>query len=213
MDKDCCNAACCGPGFAPDETYRRVLWVSLGINLAMFGVEIVASFAASSMSLRADALDFLGDAANYAVALAVFGTALRWRASAALLKGSVMGVFGLWVAGSTIYYALVPTVPQAAIIGTVGVVAFAANAAVATMLWRFRGGDSQARSVWLCARNDCLVNLSVIAAGVGVWASGTRWPDIGVAAVIGYLGLASAVHIIRRAVGEMRADVAAQAAS
>ncbi len=204
MGASCCDDGCSASASRPDERYRRILWVALGINLAMFFVEIVASFVSASVSLRADALDFLGDAANYALALAVFGMALRWRAGAALLKGGVMGAFALWVAGSTIYHAIVAAVPQAEVMGAVGVAAFAANVAVAALLYRYRGGDSQALSVWLCTRNDCLVNLAVIAAGAGVWASGTPWPDIGVAAVVACLGLSSAVRITRRAFREMR---------
>jgi Co/Zn/Cd efflux system component len=187
-----------------DPRYRRVLWVALAINLAMFGVEIVASLMAHSVSLRADALDFLGDAANYALALAVLGMALRWRAGAALLKGAVMALFGLWVAVSTGLNALFGVVPAAEIMGTIGMVALAANGVVAALLYRFRESDSQALSVWLCTRNDVLVNLAVIAAGAGVWASGTRWPDIAVAAVIAGLALTSAFRVIRRAADELR---------
>ena len=203
MGGNCCDDDCAEPPPRQDERYRRILWIAFAVNLTMFVVEIVASLVSASVSLRADALDFLGDAANYALALAVFGMALRWRAGAALLKGGVMGAFGLWVAGSTIYHAIVATIPQAEVMSAVGLVAFTANIAVAALLYRYRRGDSQALSVWLCTRNDCLVNLAVIAAGAGVWASGTPWPDIAVAAVIASLGLSSAVRVIRRALGEM----------
>lgn|SRR5487761_380589 len=212
MSTGCCDGGCAAPALRPDKRYRRILWVALGINLAMFFVEIMASLFSASVSLRADALDFLGDAANYALALAVFGMALRWRAAAALLKGGVMGAFGLWVAGSTVDHAIVATIPQADIMSTIGFVALAANVAVAALLYRYRRGDSQALSVWLCTRNDCFVNLAVIAAGAGVWVSGMPWPDIAVAAVIAYLGLSSAVRIIRRALHEMRAGAATVAA-
>lgn len=174
------------------------------MNVAMFSIEIVASFVAGSVSLRADALDFLGDAANYAVALAVVGLALQWRAAAALLKGAVMGLFGLWVAGSIIYHAIAATMPKAEVMGAIGLVALAANLLVAVLLYRYRTGDSQAMSVWLCTRNDCIVNIAVMMAGAGVWASGTPWPDIAVAAIVACLGISSAVRIIRQALGEMR---------
>jgi len=191
----------------PPETggrYRQILWVALGLNAAMFLVEIVASVFAGSVSLRADALDFLGDAANYAVALAVVGLALHWRARAALLKGGVMGMFGLWVTGSTIYSAITATVPKAEIIGAIGLLALAVNLGVAGLVYRYRGADSQTLSVWLCTRNDCIANIAVMLAGAGVWASATAWPDIAVAAIIALLGLSSAVRIIRQALGEMR---------
>jgi Co/Zn/Cd efflux system component len=204
MSASCCDTGCSSTVPEPDARYRRILWLALGINLTMFFVEIAASVVSDSVSLRADALDFLGDAANYAVALAVFGFTLRWRASAALLKGTVMGAFGVWVAASTVYNAVHATLPQAEIMGLIGFVALAANFIVAALLYRYRQSDSQALSVWLCTRNDVLVNVAVIAAGAGVWASGTPWPDIAVAAVIAGLGLSSAIRIIRRARREMR---------
>ena len=198
----CCDQDCAAP--TTDSSYRRVLWAALALNLAMFGVEIVASIAAELVSLRADALDFLADAANYAVALVVVGLALHWRARAALLKGAVMGVFGLWVAGSTFHHAVAGTVPHAETIGAVGVLALAVNLGVAGLLYRYRAADSQALSVWLCSRNDCIANVAVIAAGAGVWASATAWPDIAVAAVIAVLELSSAVRVVRRAMDELR---------
>src|SRR4051794_885174 len=199
----CCDHDdCCAP--QADNRYQLILWVALAVNLTMFGVELVASIIAGSMSLRADALDFLGDAANYAVALAVVGQALHWRARAALLKGGIMGLFGLWVAASTVHQAISATVPRAAVMGGVGLVALAANLTVAALLYRYRVADSQAMSVWLCTRNDCIANIAVMVAGAGVWASGTPWPDIAVAAIIAYLGLSSAVRVIRQARSELR---------
>src|SRR5437762_9420632 len=198
----CCDHDCHAPN--TDSRYRRILWAALGVNAAMFLVEIVASVIAGSVSLRADALDFLGDAANYAIALAVVGLALNWRAGAALLKGSVMGMFGLWVAGSTIYSAVTATVPKAEVMGAIGLLALAVNLGVAGLLYRYRGTDSQALSVWLCICHDCIANIAVILAGAGVWASATAWPDIAVAAIIACLGLSSAVRVIRQALLEMR---------
>jgi Co/Zn/Cd efflux system component len=198
----CCDYECEAPD--ADRGYRRVLWAALAVNALMFLVEIVSSFISGSVSLRADALDFLGDAANYAVALAVVGLALQWRASAALLKGGVMALFGLWVAGSTIHNAVVATVPKGELMSVIGLVALVANLTVAGLLYRYRQGDSQAISVWLCTRNDCIVNIAVMIAGAGVWASRTPWPDIAVAAMVACLGLSSAVRVIRRALHEIR---------
>jgi Co/Zn/Cd efflux system component len=201
--------SCCdhdGPEPRTDERYRRVLWAALAVNLVMFLIEIVASIIAGSVSVRADALDFLADAANYTVALAVVGLALRWRARAALLKGAVMGLFGLWVAASTVSHAITATVPRAELMGAIGLLALAANLAVAGLLYCYRAADSQAMSVWLCTRNDCVANIAVIAAGAGVWVSGSPWPDIAVAAMIAGLGLSSAIRIIRQASAELRRD-------
>ena len=198
----CCDPDCRAPegGFR----YRQILWAALGINAAMFAIEIGASFAAGSVSLRADALDFLGDAANYGVALAVAGLAVQWRAGAALLKGAAMGLFGLWVAGSALSNAIAGTVPKAELMGVIGTIALTANLVVAGLLYRYRRGDSQAVSVWLCTRNDCMVNIAVVAAGAGVWASETPWPDIAVAAMVAGLGLSSSVRVIRQALREIR---------
>lgn len=200
----CCDQDCSPPPETQDPRYRRVLWAALIVNLIMFVVEIVGSLVSRSVSLRADALDFLGDASNYALALAVFGMALKWRASAALLKAGVMGAFGAWVAATTLYNAIQATVPTAEIMGVIGFVALAANCGVAALLYRYRESDSQAMSVWLCTRNDVLVNLAVIAAGAGVWATTSHWPDIVVAAIIAYLGISSAARIARRALQELR---------
>ena len=204
----CCDHACHAPPPANDR-YRRVLWAALGINAAMFAVELVASFIAGSVAVQADALDFLGDAGNYAVSLLVLGMAVAWRARAALLKGTVMGLFGLWVLGSTVSAAIVGTLPQAEIMGAIGFVALAANALVAFLLYRYRNDDANRLSVWLCSRNDVIANIAVMLAGAGVWASGTPWPDIAVAAVIAILGLTSAVRIARASLAELRTGAAA----
>src|SRR5438128_7996862 len=135
-------------GASSSPAYRRVLWLALSVNIAMFAVEIGAGLAAQSVSLLADSLDFLGDATNYGISLFVLGMALRWRARASLLKAASMGAFGLWVAATTIYHALAGTVPQAPVMGAVGTLAFAANLGVAALLYRWRNGDSNMRSVW-----------------------------------------------------------------
>jgi Co/Zn/Cd efflux system component len=202
MSSSCCEHDCRAPNV--DVRYRRALWVALGVNVSMFLVEIAASFVAGSASLRADALDFLADALNYVIALAVIGLSLRWRAAAALAKGGIMAVFGLWVAGSIVSNAITASMPEAHIMGTIGLIALVANVSVAALLYRHRASDSQAMSVWLCTRNDCIANIGVMLAGAGVWISGTPGPDLAVATVVAYLGLSSAVRIARRAIAEMR---------
>ena len=206
MSSSCCEQGCDAPN--TDLRYRWILWVALGINVLMFLVEITASFIGGSMSLRADALDFLADSLNYAIALAVIGLSLRWRAGAALVKGGIIALFGLWVAHSIVSNAIIGALPEAKVIGSVGLLALAANVSVATLLYRHRANDSQAMSVWLCTRNDCIANIGVMLAGAGVWVSETPWPDLAVAAVVAYLGLSSALRIARRAIAEMRGPVA-----
>jgi Co/Zn/Cd efflux system component len=187
-----------------DQTYRRVLWAVLLINTVMFAVEVVAGVAAGSASLQADALDFLGDAANYAISLLVVGMALRYRASAALAKGLTMASFGLWVVGSVIWHALHGTLPSAFTMGTIGVAALAANAASFGLLWAYRHGDANMRSAWICTRNDVLGNLAVLLAALGVFGTGTGWPDLVVAAIMAGLALQGAALVIHQAAGELR---------
>jgi Co/Zn/Cd efflux system component len=200
------SAHCCGHGHdhgAASPAYRRILWIALAVNLAMFAVEIGAGLAAQSASLLADSLDFLGDAANYGIALFVLGMALQWRARAALIKAASMGIFGLWVAVTTIQHALAGTVPEAPVMGAVGALALAANLGVAVLLYRWRDGDSNMRSVWICTRNDAIGNLAVLLAAVGVFGSGAGWPDYVVAAIMSGLALTGAVQVTRQALSEL----------
>ena len=201
----CCHDGCCAadePSEAPG--WRRALWIALGVNAGMFLAEIVAGAAAGSTSLQADAIDFLGDAANYAISLGVAGLGLVWRARAALLKGVSLAGLGAVVLASTLWHALAGTLPGAETMGIVGIAALFANAGVALMLWRFRGGDANMRSVWICSRNDALGNLAVVAAAAGVFGTGTAWPDLIVATIMAGLGIAGGRHIIRAALAELR---------
>ena len=208
---------CCAPpplNLGPRQdvsAFRRVLWAVLGINAAMFLVEIGAGLAAGSAALQVDALDFLGDAANYAISLFVVGMALRYRASAALAKGVTMGVFGLWVIGVAGWHALHGTLPQAITMGSVGFAALVANALSFYLLWRHRMGDANMRSAWICTRNDVLGNLAVLLAALGVFGTGTGWPDIIVAAIMAVLALQGSVTVVRHALAELKPPAAATA--
>ena len=204
MSAHCCDHAHeQGAAASNSPTYRRILWVALTVNLAMFFVEIGAGLAAQSVSLLADSLDFLGDAGNYGLSLFVLGMALRWRARASLLKAASMAAFGLWVAATTIQHAVVGTVPAAPVMGVVGALAFATNLGVAALLYRWREGDSNMRSVWICTRNDAIGNLAVLVAAAGVFGSGTGWPDYIVAAIMSGLALVGSVQVARAALAEL----------
>lgn len=185
------------------QAWRRALWIALLVNAAMFGGEIIAGAASGSASLQADALDFLADAANYAISLGVAGLGLAWRARAALLKGWGLLVLGSWVIGSTAWHAYFQTLPEAEVMSAVGVLALVANASVALMLYRFRTGDSNMRSVWICSRNDAIGNLAVIAAAACVFGTGTGWPDVVVAAIMASLSISGGWQIVRQARGEL----------
>lgn len=203
MAGGCCGGSQDNTEKLNDAAWGRVLWIALVINAAMFGVEMVAGVTAGSASLKADALDFLGDAANYAISLGVAGMALAWRARAAMAKGVSILLFGLWALGNTIWMAAQGTVPAAETMGVVGVIALVANLACAAMLWRHREGDANRRSVWICSRNDAIGNIAVVAAALGVFGTGTGWPDIVVAAIMAALALSGGWQIICQARREL----------
>jgi Co/Zn/Cd efflux system component len=197
---------CCGADLKFDgmsASFKRALWIVIIINAVMFVVEMTAGFASSSQALKADALDFLGDTVTYGLSLYVIGMSVVWRARAALFKGASLAVMGLWVMGSTIYYSLHNSAPQAEIMSSIGALALVANLISVGILLKYRDGDSNVRSVWLCSRNDAIGNVAVILAAGGVWGTGTAWPDLIVAGIMASLFLWSAVSIIRQARGEI----------
>ena len=201
------SASCCDRAIDPhrgNESYRRVLWFVLAINAVMFAVEVAAGLAAGSASLQADALDFLGDAGNYAISLFVVGMALRYRAIAAFLKGATMGLFGLWVLGVAAWHVWHGTLPHAFTMGAVGVAALVANAASFGLLWAYRGGDSNMRSAWICTRNDVLGNLAVLLAALSVFGTGTGWPDVMVAVIMASFALQGAWIVLTHSRAELR---------
>ena len=201
------SASCCGQDDQFDgvsAAFKRALWIVIAINGAMFIVEMAAGAFAGSKALQADALDFLGDTTTYAISLYVIGMALHVRATAALIKGLSLAAMGLWVFGSTAYQVLVLGVPSATVMGGVGLLALLANLASVVLLMRFKDGDANVRSVWLCSRNDAIGNVAVIGAAAGVYFTGTAWPDLIVAALMAGLFLWSATQIVRQAWGEMQ---------
>lgn len=195
---------CCEVMEAHTPGFRRVLWIVLVVNFAMFLIEGGAGLGAGSVALQADALDFLGDSASYAISLFVLGMGLRWRTGAAMAKGIAMGLFGLWVVGATAWSLIVSGTPSALVMGSVGMLALVANVFSAFLLYRYREGDANMRSVWLCSRNDAISNLAVVAAASGVFYTGHNWPDLFVAAVMASLALYASVQVIRHAAAEWR---------
>ncbi len=207
MNPTPCHHGCTPATQAPtDPRYRRVLWAALLINAALFGVELAGGLYAQSVSLLADAVDFFGDAVNYGVSLLVLGMAPVWRARAAWAKGFSMGAFGVFVLGRALWSVGTGTVPEPLTMGVIGTLALVANVAVAGMLYAWREGDANMRSVWLCSRNDALGNLAVLGAALGVFGTGTGWPDLAVAAVMGVLALTAAASVLRQATAELGAE-------
>lgn len=206
MSQSCSSCGCGGPPQSSvNPLFRRIVILALVVNAAMFGVEFTGGLLARSVSLFADSMDFLSDAVNYAITLAVLGLSARAKAGAALVKGLSLGAVGVWVAGNTAWTLAHGTVPRADIMGGIGAVALAANAGVALALYRWRHGDANMESIWLCSRNDAIGNCAVLLAASGVWASGTYWPDLAVAVVLAWLPLSAAMRIVRRAAAELRA--------
>jgi Co/Zn/Cd efflux system component len=209
-----CQSSACGchgnPRFdGVDPRYQRVLWVVIVINAAMFLVEMTAGQLAGSQALQADALDFLGDTLTYGISLAVIGRSLNIRSSAALLKGSSLLLMGMWVFGSTLYHVLILGLPRAEIMGGIGILALAANLASVLLLLRYKDGDANVRSVWLCSRNDAIGNVAVMIAALAVWGSASAWPDLLVAGIMAGVFLTSSTQILRQAWVERREAVAA----
>jgi Co/Zn/Cd efflux system component len=206
MSANCCDHDHDHEHLSASDTprYRRVLWVALALNALMFAVEIGAGFRSGSVSLLADAIDFFGDAANYGVTLAVLSMGLAWRARAAVLKGLSMLGFGVFVAGKTLWAASQGVPPEALTMGLIGALALGVNVLVAVLLYAFREGDANMRSVWLCSRNDAIGNVAVMLAALGVFGTGTAWPDLAVAAVMAALAVSGGWSVLRQARGELR---------
>lgn len=203
------SASCCGhtpkfEGLSAD--YKRRLWLVIAINGAMFFLELVAGALSGSQALQADALDFAANATTYGISLAVIGASIAVRARAALLKAASLTLMAIWVLGSTAYHVLVLGIPRAEIMGAVGVLALLANLASVLILVRYKDGDANVRSVWLCSRNDAIGNIAVMLAALGVWGTATKWPDLLVAAIMAGLFLTSSFQILRQSTRELRAS-------
>lgn len=186
------------------DDYKRRLWIVISLNATMFAVEMTAGHYAKSQALQADALDFLGDALTYGISLAVIGASIRARTNAALAKGLSLLLMGLWVFGSTVHRVFYVGAPEAEIMGIVGLFALLTNVASVLLLLRYKDGDANVRSVWLCSRNDAIGNVAVMFAALGVWGTATGWPDLIVASIMAGLFLSSSFQIVHQALAERR---------
>ena len=202
MSSRCCDSGCSTPVVSPGV--RKALWIALAINLAMFIVEIVSGLRSGSVSLLADAIDFAGDAANYAITLVVLSMGLVWRSRAAMVKGLSMLAFGVFVLGRAGWSIYADVVPEPLTMGVIGALALVANVIVALMLYAFREGDSNMRSVWLCSRNDAIGNIAVMIAAAGVFGTGSAWPDLIVALIMAGLAISAGYSVVRQARQELR---------
>lgn len=202
------GAHCCHhdhePPTKPDPKYRRVLWIALIVNASMFALEIIFSIRSGSVSLLADAIDFFGDAANYGLSIWVLAMSVQARAKAALIKAASMALFGIGILIHAAWNLITGVLPDAQTMSLIGLLALCANVGVAILLYAYRNGDSNMRSVWLCTRNDALGNIAVIIAAIGVFGTGTAWPDLIVASIMATLALTAAWQVIKQAQQELR---------
>lgn len=205
MACSCNNNLNCAP--QGDPKFKRALWIALLVNVTMFFVEVIGGAEASSVSLWADAVDFAGDSANYAISLFVLPLAFAWRSRTALMKGIAMTTFGLIVLAQTVWSLMQGTMPEPSTMTMIGLIALVANASVAWMLFKFKDGDANMRSVWLCSRNDAIGNLAVIAAAAGVSLTGSQLPDAVVAVVMASMALHSGLSVIKHARTELQLAV------
>ncbi|MFZ3286189.1 MAG: cation transporter [Telluria sp.] len=201
---DCCGSTCAAKTPVVDKRYRRVLAIALVVNLAMFSVELVGGIGANSAALLADAVDFLGDAGNYALSLFVLGLGPVWRSRTALLKGMTMGAYGVFVLGKAAWSLSAGLVPEPMTMSLISLLALAANGGVGVLLYAYRDGDANMRSVWLCTRNDMIGNGAVLFAALGVFGTGSGLPDIVVAAIMGGLALKAAKSVIAQSRLELK---------
>lgn len=204
-----CDSGCSTTSASP--RFRKALWIALLINAAMFMVELGGGLYSGSVSLLADAVDFAGDAANYGISLAVLSMGLLWRARAALVKGWTMAGYGVLVIGKTVFALVSGTVPEPFTMGSIAVLALIANGSVAAMLYAYRDGDANMRSVWICSRNDAIGNVAVMLAAVGVFGTHSNWPDLAVAAIMACLALSGGISVIRHAREELASSPPAPA--
>lgn len=203
--------ASCGHDCQFDGTskaYRRALLIVIGINFTMFLVEMGAGAMSGSMALRADALDFFGDSLTYAISLYVIGKSVKIRASAAIAKGASLALMGAWVFAASIWRFFVVGVPDAPIMGMIGVMALIANLASVLILIKYKDGDANVQSVWLCSRNDAIGNVAVMGAAIMVALTQSRYPDLIVAVFMSGLFLSSAWQILTKARAEWKGKAA-----
>lgn len=189
------------------ENHGRVLQIVLAINALMFLIESWAGFHARSTSLLADALDMLGDAMVYGFSLFVIARSERWKAGAALAKGSFMLIFGLGVMGEAFYKILHPVMPNVETMGAIGGLALFANLICFFLLYRHRDDNLNMNSTWLCSRNDLIANIGVLLAAASGYAATSRWPDMIAGAAIASLFIRSALHVLQQSVRALRMTI------
>lgn len=201
MGKNCCSHDH-HDDLAPQlhkQSFRNILIFSMIVNFGMFFVEVAYGYFANSLSLKADAIDFFGDGVNYLASLLVINSVLSLRAKVSMAKALTMIVFGIVILVNGITQLINGDIPNSFTMTWVGVLALVSNVLVAVLLFKFREGDSNMQSIWLCSRNDAISNIAVVLAAGGVYLTSNAWPDILVAGFMAYLSLTSGFQVLKAA--------------
>lgn len=191
--------ACCGKTIdvrALQARQKRVLKIVLGVNLATLGLMVAAAWWSQSSSLLSGGLDNLGDALTYILSLAVVGASIQAKARVSFVKGLLILLAALAVAAQIAWRLSHPAVPMFEGIGIAGMLNLGANLLCLRLLTPYRHGDLNMASAWECSRNDVWEGFAVLFAAAGVWAFGSGWPDLVIAAALLLLFLRSAVRVL-----------------
>lgn len=191
------------PATSITQKYRRVLWIALLLNAAMFFIEVISGIKASSTSLLADSLDFLSDAVSYGTSIFVLDLALPMRAKAAMFNALSMILYGIFILGKALYGFFFQVMPNHQTMGIVAILGLLVNVFVALLLYRYRSGDSNRRSIWLCSGYDAFGNIAVMLAAAGVSITHTVYPDLLAAVLIASFSIWGALQVRAHAQRDM----------
>jgi Co/Zn/Cd efflux system component len=184
---------------------RRTLLIVLSINALTFLMMVGASLVSGSSALLSGTLDNLGDAVTYGLSFLVVDASLAAKGRVAFFKGLMILGAAIAVALQIGWRAFHPNVPIVETMGAAAVLNLAANAACLWLLAPYRAGDINMASAWECSRNDVFEGVGVIFTTAAVWAFGSGWPDVIVAAALLALFLRSAMRVLSGARRAMRA--------
>ena len=201
MGKHCCEHKV--ENIEDNLPFKKALYFAFVINFSMFVLEVAQGISAKSLSLKADAIDFLGDSLNYAISLFVISASIQTRAKVSFFKALSMLFFGFWVIYEAVITFNSAQLPNSFTMSWVGILALVSNAVVAMVLYKFRTGDSNMQSVWLCSRNDALGNLAVVLASIGVYYWNSKWPDLLVASAMALLAMQASLTVFKAAMREL----------
>ena len=194
---------------AVDQALRRVVAVVALLNFGYFGIEFAVALAIGSVSLFADSVDFLEDAAINGLILVALGWSTRRRAQVGMALAAILLAPGVATAWMAWHKFLVPVPPAPLPLSLAGLGALAVNLFCAFLLARFRTHrGSLTRAAFLSARNDALANIAIIAAGLITAATLSAWPDLVVGLGILLMNLDAAREVYAAARDERRGSPA-----